>query len=130
MIYDENEEGEIIDPRYVNDSLITRYKLVCENDVDIFSLAEEDQSVIHEFIEIGLESNTEREAIQEVMGLLHRYRVGGRDSLPKRNHELLMNRIGVLSGPKGRPYEIVIKEHLVGTSEEDPVIQSWNKCRG
>lgn len=123
MIFDENELGKMIDIRYVNDTLITRYKLVCENDVDITSLPEEGQGVMSEFIEIGLRSITEEGAIQEVKTLLEVYRKDMESHIPEKNFELLINRIDYFSGHQGRPEETVIKEHLVGTSEEDPVVK-------
>jgi len=124
MIYDENEDGEIIDTEYVKDEPITRYKLVCENDVDTSSLSPPDQHIMKDYIEMGLVSKTRRTVFSEVESLLHGYKVcmGGRP--PQNDFEVLMQRIISLSGPEGRPLEVVIGEHLVGTTDADPAIKN------
>ena len=127
MIYDENKEGKIVDSRYVNEDLITHYKLVCENDIDINSFSEMDYFPIPEFIEVGLKSKTEREALQEVKTLLQKHRIGLEGQFPKNNYEILMDRIDCFSGFGGRPEQNVIKEHLVGTTEDDPIIEKMKR---
>ena len=123
MIYDENEDSEVIDLRYVKDQSVTRYKLVCESDVDNLSLPKKDQSLVDEFIEIGLKSTTKVEVIQEVQILLLNFASQTQGHPPQTDFEVLLDRILRLSGPNGRPLETVIQEHLVGTSVQDPVIQ-------
>ena len=123
MIYDENEEGKIIDPKYVSDGVITHYKLVCENDSDLASLTEVVRNIISEFIEIGLRSKIESEAIQEVKGLLQCYRDAPEKVFLRNNDDLLMNRIDFISVTNCRSDETVIREHLVGTGVHDPVIK-------
>ena len=122
MIYDENADGEIIDIEYVHDEPITRYKLVCESDVDTSSLALADQHLMKDYIEMGLVSKTRRTVFSEVVSLLHGYKLRLEGRKPQNDFEVLMQRIISLSGPKGRPLELVIDEHLVGTTEADPAI--------
>ena len=125
-IYDDNDESEIVDPQYVKDNPITRYKLVCENDVDTSSLPEKDQHVVKDYIEKGLESRTRGTITKEVQNLLHEYKVWVGDRDPQDDFEILLHRINNLSGPEGRPLEEVITEHLVGTTDDDPVIQQMS----
>lgn len=122
MIYDENEDGEIIDIKYVHDEPITRYKLVCENDVDLTSLDIPDQQLLKDYIEMGLVSKTRKTVFSEVVSLLHGYKLRLEGRTPQNDFEVLMQRIISLSGPEGRPLEVVIDEHLVGTTDADPVI--------
>ena len=123
MVYDENKKGEIVDVRYLREDLITRYKLVCENDFDVGSSTWMNLGIAKKFVEVGLESLTEREALQEVKELLEKFRNGLRDA-SKIDRDFLIGRIDSLSDPEGRrPEETVIKEHLVRTGEGDPVIQ-------
>lgn len=126
MIYDENEDGEIVDIQYLKDKPITRYKLVCENDVDAGSLSEKDQHIVNDYIEMGLEAKSRSAVVAEVQNLLrqHRDRAAGR--APQNDFELLLHRIISLSGPEGRPLEAVINEHLVGTADDDPAILKRN----
>ena len=123
MIYDENEDGEIIDIQYVHDEPITRYKLVCENDVDTSSLSLPDQHIMKDYIEMGLTSKTRRTVFSEVVSLLHGYKLRLEGRTPQNDFEVLMQRIISLSGPDGRPLEVVIGEHLVGTTDADPTIK-------
>ena len=123
MIFDENDDGEIIDTKYVHDEPITRYKLVCENDVDVSSLGLNDQNIINEYIEMGLVSTTRRTVFSEVVSLLHRYKLRLEGRFPENDFEVLMKRIISLSGKDGRPLEVVIDEHLVGTTDADPAIK-------
>jgi hypothetical protein len=123
MVYDENEAGEIIDSQYVKKKSITRYKLVCENDVDTGSLPEKDQHIVNDYIEKGLESRTRAAVINEVQNLLHEYRIWVGDRAPQDDFEILLHRINTLSRREGRPLDEVINEHLVGTTDDDPVIQ-------
>jgi hypothetical protein len=102
MLYDENEDGEIIDIKYIHDTPITRYKLVCESDVDVSSLA----------------------LASEVVSLLHEYKLLLEGRKPQNDFEVLMQRIISLSGPDRRPLEVVIGEHLVGTTDADPAIKN------
>jgi hypothetical protein len=125
-VYDENEEGEIVDSQYVKDKTVTRYKLVCENDVDTSSLPVKDQHIVTDYIEKGLESQTRAAVTKEVQNLLHEYRVWVGDRAPQDDFEILLHRINTLSSPEGRPLEEVIKEHLVGTTDDDPVIQQMS----
>lgn len=124
--FDENEEGEIVDSQYVKDKPITRYKLVCENDVDTSSLPDKDQHIVNDYIEKGLESRTREAVTKEVQNLLHEYRVWVGDRAPQDDFEILLHRINSLSSPEGRPLEEVIKEHLVGTTDDDPAIQQMS----
>jgi hypothetical protein len=123
MIYDENEDGEIIDIQYVHNEPITRYKLVCENDVDLTSLDLPDQQLLKDYIEMGLVSKTRKTVFSEVVSLLHGYKLRMEGRTPQNDLEVLMHRIMSLSGPEGRPLEVVIDEHLVGTTDADPVIK-------
>ncbi|MGV7222013.1 MAG: hypothetical protein ACQ9MH_10840 [Nitrospinales bacterium] len=123
MIFDENEDGEIIDIEYVHDEPITRYKLVCENDVDVSSLGLSDQNIMNEYIEMGLVSKKRRTVFSEVVSLLHNYKLRLEGRLPENDFEVLMHRIISLSGEDGRPLEVVIDEHLVGTTDADPAIK-------
>ena len=123
MIYDENEDGEIIDIKYVHDEPITRYKLVCENDVDVSSLGLPDQKIMNEYIEMGLVSKTRGTVFSEVVSLLHSYKLRLEGRFPENDFEVLMQRIISLSGKNGRPLEVVISEHLVGTTDADPAIK-------
>jgi hypothetical protein len=122
-LYDENEKGEIVDTQYVKGETITRYKLVCENDVDTSSLPEKDESILNDYIEKGLESKTRLNVIKEVKNLLHEYQIWVGDRAPQDDFEILLDRINTLSGPEGRPLDEVINEHLVGTTDDDPVIK-------
>ena len=126
MIYDENEDGEIVDIKYLKDKPVTRYKLVCENDVDTSSLPDQDQHIVNDYIEMGLEAKSRAAVTKEVQNLLHEYRtrLGGR--APQDDFEILLHRIITLSGPEGRPLEVVINEHLVGTADDDPAILKRN----
>jgi len=126
MIYDENEDGEIVDIQYLKDKPITRYKLVCENDVDTSSLPEKDQHIVKDYIEMGLEAKSRAAVFKEVQDLLHVYRVRVEGRAPQDDFELLLHRIISLSGPGGRPLEVVIDEHLVGTADDDPAILRRN----
>ncbi len=125
-VYDENDQGEIVDSQYVKDDSIFRYKLVCENDVDTSSLSEVDEHVVSDYIEKGLESTTRAAVKKEVQNLLHEYRVWVGDREPQDDFEILLHRINSLSGPEGRPLDEVIKEHLVGTTDDDPVIRQMS----
>ena len=122
MIYDENEDGEIVDVQYLKGQPVARYKLVCENDVDTGSLPEQVRHIVNDYIEMGLEAKSRAEVFREVQNLMHEHeaRLAGR--APLNDFEILMHRIISLSGPQGRPLEIVINEHLVGTAEDDPAI--------
>lgn len=123
MLYDENEDGDIVDVWYAGENPITRYKLVCENDVDTGSLPERARHLVREYIEKGLESTSKQGVIEEVRNLLLEYRLWAGDRAPENDHEILLDRIDTLSGLSGRPLDVVVGEHLVGTTEEDPVIR-------
>ena len=125
-LYDENEDGDIVDARYAGEHPVTRYKLVCENDVDTGSLPEKDRHVVNDYIEKGLESVSRAQVVEEVRNLLEEYRLWAGDCAPEDDHEILLDRIDTLLGPSGRPLEVVVGEHLVGTTEEDPVIWQMN----
>lgn len=126
MIYDENEDGEIVDIQYLKDKPITRYKLVCENDVDAGSLSEKDQHIVNDYIEMGLEAKSRAAVFKEVQNLLQEYRDRAEGRVPQDDFELLLHRIISLSGSEGRPLEVVINEHLVGTADDDPAILKRN----
>ena len=96
-LYDENKEGDIIDARYAGENPVTRYKLVCENDVDTGSLPEKDRHIVKEYIEKGLESTSRAEVIEEVRHLLSEYRLWPGRHAPEGDHEILLDRIDTLS---------------------------------
>jgi len=122
MNYDEDENGEIVDRKYLRDGPIARYKLVCENDVDTGSLAEPDRHILDDYIEMGLEAKSRAEVFKEVQSLLNECKIRSEGRAPQDNFEILLRRIISLSGPQGRPLAVVIDEHLVGTASDDPAI--------
>ena len=126
MNYDEDENGEIVDRQYLLDGPIARYKLVCENDVDTGSLPERERHIVNDYIEMGLEAKSRAEVFKEVQSLLNEYKARLEGRTPQDDFEILMQRIISLSGPQGRPLEVVINEHLVGTASDDPAILRIN----
>ena len=85
MIFDENEDGEIVDIQYLKDKPITRYKLVCENDVDTSSLPEKDQHIVKDYIEMGLEAKSRAEVFKEVQSLLNECKIRSEGRAPQDN---------------------------------------------
>ena len=127
MIFDENSDGQIIDSRYARDKLISRFKIVCESDVDNSSLPEQERHVINEFIEIGLHARTKDKAIEEVKKIICKFKSEKRKQQSNHDSAILLDRIFRLLSANQRAQETIIQEHLVGTGEDDPIVRNLEK---